>query len=75
MTVWEGEKTGCEGFEPTVLREVKFPEMPTGSLVRSEGSQYCTKSLRRPAQGNRVTAVSKFTVCLAETAPLIGRKG
>lgn len=29
MTVWEGKKSDCEGFEPTVLREIKFPEMPT----------------------------------------------
>lgn len=41
MMVWEGEKNDCEGFEPTVLTEVKFPEMSTGSLVRSERPQYC----------------------------------
>lgn len=52
MMVWEGEKTDCEGFEPTVLREVKFPEMPAGSSVRSEGSHSCTahRSVRIAAE-------------------------
>lgn len=42
VMVQEEEKTDCEGFEPTVVNEVKFPETPTGSLVKSEGSQCYT---------------------------------
>lgn len=47
MMVWEGEKTDCEGFEPTVVREVKFP---TGSLVRSEDLSTAHRSLRTPVE-------------------------
>lgn len=42
VMVQEEEETACEGFEPTVVNEVKFPETPKGSLVKSEGSQCYT---------------------------------
>lgn len=41
MTVQEELKSDCEGFEPTV-NESKFPDTPTGRLVKSEASQYHT---------------------------------
>lgn len=71
MVVQEEGKTDCKGFEPIVVNEAKFPEIPAGSLVKSEGSQYHTEvcwqnTNRIVAQGNRVTAVSKFTGCLGE---------
>lgn len=42
VMVQEEEKSDCKGFEPTVINEAKFPETPTGSLVKSEVSQCYT---------------------------------
>lgn len=42
VMVKENRKTGSEGFVPTVINAAKFPETPTGSLVKSEVSQYYT---------------------------------